>query len=334
MSSHEYDLVILGGGAAAFAAITEASDRDLSTAMVNAGLPLGGTCVNVGCIPSKHLLAVAETAHAPRANPFSAVEYGPEPIVNWPTAIDEMDRLVAALRERNYVGVADHHDTDIYEGYGRFADERTIEVVDGVDEGTQLRGRTILVATGSAPRIAPIDGIEDVPLETSESILERPTLPESIVLIGGGYVGCEWGQVLSRVGVDVTILQRSSHVLSGLWPELGRDLQAHLRAEGLRVITDATPTEVRSTSDGGVRVEASGAGGTREFTANDLFVATGVRPNTRGLGLESVGVETDESGAIVVDRQFRTATETVFAAGDCIGDPMLRPSPRRRGITR
>ncbi|MFD1514429.1 mercury(II) reductase [Halomarina rubra] len=332
MSELKYDLVVLGGGAGAFAAITEASERGLSTAIVNTGLPLGGTCVNVGCVPSKHLLAVAESADVPRSNPFEAVEYdADQPHVDWETAIEEKDRLVASLREQNYVSVADHYEADVYEGFGQFVDETTIEVVQGRDEGAQLHGQKVLVATGSSPDIAPIDGIEEIDYETSETILERHELPESIVVIGGGYVGCEWSQILSRMGVEVTLLQRSSYVLSGMWEGLGRDLQSHLRDEGINVITEATPDEVTTNEDGEVVVRASVASANRRFTASDLFVATGVKPNTEGIGLDVAGVETDERGAVVVNDYFQTSNPDVYAAGDCIGEPMLETVAAKEG---
>jgi mercuric reductase len=332
--NHSYDLVILGGGAAAFAAITEADRRGLSTAMVNTGLPLGGTCVNVGCVPSKHLLEVGKTAHEPPHNPFDAVEYDDDqPATNWATAIDEKDEIVSSLREQNYVDVADHFGTDIYEGYGRLASDATIEVVDGADAGTTITGEKALVATGSSPRIAPIDGIESVDYETSESILERRDLPESVVMIGGGYVALEWSQILYHMGTDVTILQRSSHVLSGMEGQLGRELQRCFEAEGIEIVTDV---DIQRVSEGGetgddVAVEATVTGDSQTFTAGDLFVATGVTPNTDDIGLEDVGIETDGSGAVVVDDEFRTANPAVYAAGDCIGEPMLETVAAKEG---
>ncbi|MEF8826418.1 MAG: FAD-dependent oxidoreductase, partial [Halapricum sp.] len=135
-SMSDYDLAILGGGAGAFAAIIEASRRDLSTAMVNTGLPIGGTCVNVGCVPSKHLLAVAETGAAASENPFDALTCPEEPTVDWAEALDGTADLVERFRQENYIDVAEHFETDIYEGYGELVDDTTIEVVDGPDKGT------------------------------------------------------------------------------------------------------------------------------------------------------------------------------------------------------
>lgn len=331
VSESEYDLVILGGGSAAFAAITEASERGLSTAMVNAGMPIGGTCVNVGCVPSKHLLAVGDVAFSPPRNPFDGVRYSSdEPTRDWSAALEEKDRVVETLREQNYITVADRFDTDIYEGRGRFVDATTIEVINGPDAGIEITGEKALVATGSSPWTPPIDGIENVAYETSESILGRQDLPESILMLGGGYVGVEWSQILHHMGVDVTLLQRSAHVLSRMEPQLGRDLQRYMREEGIEVVTDAA-TEQIGEDDAGVYTEGSVGGESKRFSATDLFVATGVRPNTDGICLEDIGVETESTGVLQVDGQFQTANPDVYAAGDVIGEPMLETTAAKEG---
>ncbi|PSQ21547.1 mercury(II) reductase [Halobacteriales archaeon QS_9_67_17] len=352
--SNEYDLVILGGGAAAFAAITEASSRGLSTAMVNTGLPIGGTCVNVGCVPSKRLLAMGEHAATPQENPFDAVQYGGESTVDWARALDGTDDLVEGFRRENYVDVAEHFETDIYEGYGELVDSEgrspsgnrtqsgdttTIEVVDGPDEGAKITGEKALVATGSSPWTPSIDGIEKVDYYTSETILEERDLPESILMLGGGYIALEWGQILHRVGVDVTILQRSERVLSGMEGQLGREIQRAFREAGIDVVTDNEFQQVRSpAADGGVEavqrsvtVETAVDGDSRTFTADALFVATGVQPNSENIGLDAVGVETNDDGAIRVDEQFQTTNPDVYAAGDVIGEPELETVAAKEG---
>ena len=338
--THSYDLVILGGGAAAFAAITEADRRGLSTAMVNTGLPLGGTCVNVGCVPSKHLLAMAETASGPAHNPFDGVEYSDdEPSIDWPAAIDEKDRLVEQLRHENYVSVAEHFETDIYEGFGRLVEDTTIEVVDGADEGAHITGEKVLIATGSSPVAAPIEGLANVDYETSETILERRNLPESFIVLGGGYVALEWGQILHRVGVDITILQRSDRVLSEMEGQLGREIQRCFRDEGIDVVTGNHFERVRTgavddghgTSEEGVVVETTMDGTDQQFTAEELFVATGIQPNTEDIGLDTVGIETNDCGAVVVDEHFQTTNPDIYAAGDVIGEPELETVAAKEG---
>ncbi|MFC5135403.1 MULTISPECIES: mercury(II) reductase [Halobacteriales] len=352
----DYDLVILGGGAAAFAAITEASRRDLSTAIVNAGLPIGGTCVNVGCVPSKHLLAVAESGAAASENPFDAVTYPEAPTIDWADALDGTDELVERFRQQNYVDVAEHFETDIYEGYGqlvdsegrspsgnrnatRSGDDTTIEVVDGPDKGTRTTGEKALVATGSSPWAPPIDGLDDVDYYTSETILEERDLPESIVMLGGGYIALEWGQILHRVGVDVTILQRSERVLSDMEGQLAQELQRALHEEGIDIVTGNDFKRVRTAATDGssqpsqqdVTVETVVDGEERAVTAEALFVATGVQPNSENIGLERVGVETEPDGAIRVDEYFQTTNPDIYAAGDVIGEPELETVAAKEG---
>ena len=342
--ANSYDLVILGGGAAAFAAVTEADRRGLSTAMVNAGLPIGGTCVNVGCVPSKRLLAVAESAFAPRDNPFDAVRYGDgEPNVDWAAALDGTDELVDRFRRENYVDVAEQFETDVYEGYGQLTDDTTIEVVDGPDEGARITGEKALVATGSSPRAPPIDGLDAVDYYTSETILEEHDLPERLVMIGGGYIALEWGQILHRVGVDVTVLQRSDRVLSGMEGQLGREVKRAFEEEGVEVVTGTDFERVRGpATDGGtdagpeatgsgVAVEVTVDGAERTVTGDALFVATGVRPNSEGIGLGTVGIETNDDGTIHVDTHFRTTNPDIYAAGDVIGEPELETAAAKEG---
>jgi mercuric reductase len=336
----KYDLVILGGGAAAFAAITEASERGRSVAMVNTGLPLGGTCVNVGCVPSKRLLAVGERAAASAENPFDAVQYSAdEPTVDWAAALDGTDQVIEGFRQTNYVDVAEHYDADVYEGYGKLVGDTTIEVVDGPDEGARIVGENALVATGSSPWAPPIDGLDEVDYYTSETILEARDLPERIVVIGGGYIALEWGQILHRVGVDVTILQRSERVLSGMEGQLGREMQRAFEEEGIEVITDNDFQRVRASATNGgpeasqsaVAVDTDVDGTERTVTGDALFVATGVRPNSEDIGLDSVGVETNGAGTIHVDEHFQTTNPDVYAAGDVIGEPELETVAAKEG---
>jgi len=339
-ADNAYDLVILGGGAAAFAAITEASHRGVSTAMVNSGLPIGGTCVNVGCIPSKHLLAVGDQVATSQENPFEAIRYGDgEPTVDWADALDGTDELVERFRQENYVDVAGHFETDIYEGYGQLVDDTTIEVVDGPDEGARIVGGKALVATGSSPWAPPIDGLDEVDYYTSETILEERDLPESIVIIGGGYIALEWGQILHRVGVDVTILQRSERVLSDLEGQLGREMRRSFEEDGIEVITGNDFQRVRKPAangdaeaiQSGVVVETIVDGTERTVTGDALFVATGVQPNSESLGLETVGVETNDDGTVQVDEHFQTTNPDIYAAGDVIGEPELETVAAKEG---
>ncbi|MFB6163467.1 MAG: mercury(II) reductase [Halococcoides sp.] len=330
-----YDLVVLGGGAAAFAAVTEADRRDWSVAVVNAGLPLGGTCANVGCVPSKHLLDIGHTAFEPPRTPHDAVTYRDRPAVDWGRAIADTDRLVDEIRESNYRAVAEAFGTDIVRGHGRFVDERTIRVTDGPDAGTTLTGETVLIATGSSPRRPPIEGLDAVAYETSETVLDREECPEAVVIVGGGPVGVEWAQILRHLGATVTICQRSDRLLPGFPPALGHALADQFAASGIDVHTEATVERVRAddtaSAPAQVLVEARTGGEPLQVEGSTLFLAAGVTPNTADCGLDAAGVETRADGTVAVDETYRTSTPGVFAAGDCIGAPMLETVAAREG---
>ncbi|MFB6345850.1 MAG: mercury(II) reductase [bacterium] len=327
-----YDLVVLGGGAAAFAAITEAGERGLSAALVNTGLPLGGTCVNVGCVPSKHLLAVAHETFGPPNNPFNAIRYSEEqPDFDWSTALDEKDELVETVRGSNYYDVADYYDADVYEGRRRFVDDTTIEVVEGKDQGTRITGEKSLVATGSSPKIPDIKGLDEIDFLTSESILTRENQPDSVLVVGAGYVGLEWGQILNHLGTDVTIFQRSERVLSKMEGMIGRTVQDIFEDEGVEVVTEAQVSRVGEDGEEEIYAETETNGETRMFTASDLFMATGVKANTKDIGLEEIGIETDEQGAVVIDESMQTSNSNVYGAGDCANTLALETVAAKEG---
>jgi len=215
--NRSYDLVILGGGAAAFAAITEASGRGLSTAIVNTGLPIGGTCVNVGCVPSKHLLAVGESAAAPqkriRSRQSSTATMSRQSTGTRHSTVLTLSSSGSGRRTTS-TSPSTSKPTST-RGYGELVDDTTIEIVDGPDKGYQDYrrenvGRDWKFTLGTAHRR--LDGVD---YYTSETILKERNLPGSIVIIGGGYIALEWGQILHRIGVDVTILQRSERVSQG-----------------------------------------------------------------------------------------------------------------------
>jgi len=282
----------------------------------------------------------ARAAAAPQKNPFEAVQYSDdEPTVDWDEALDGTDALVERFRQENYVDVAEHFETDIYEGYGELVDDTTIEIVDGPDKGIRITGEKTLVATGSSPWYCPSTALDGVDYYTSETILKERNLPGSIVIIGGGYIALEWGQILHRIGVDVTILQRSERVLSGMEGQLGREMQRAFEEEGIKVITGNDFQRVRAPAvDGGadaiqsdVGIETLVDGNERTVTGDALFVATGVQPNSEDIGLETVGVEANDDGAILVDEHFQTANPDVYAAGDVIGEPELETVAAKEG---
>jgi mercuric reductase len=310
-------LVIVGGGSAAFAAALKAGEIGAETILINDGLPIGGTCVNVGCVPSKTLIRAAEAHHRAGHSRFAGIRSRSE-VPDFKTVIAQKRELVEELRQAKYLDVvADLPGFRRLEGRARLLDSRHVAV-----DGEVLEADRILVATGAAPRIPAIPGLADAGYLTNESAFELEELPQSLIVLGGRYVALESAQMFARFGVEVTVLQRSPRILPEEMPDLTDALTRFLREEGIDVVTGVAVGQVLLRRGGGVEVEAEVDGAARTFRASRILAATGRRPNTRDLGLETAGVELDAGGFVVVDAALRTSAAGVYAAGDVIGGPM------------
>ena len=317
----QYDLVILGSGSTAFAAAITANELG-KTAVMTEARTVGGTCVNRGCLPSKNLIEAAKLRHDARDPRYPGLT-GRDLGLDFRTLIAQKDEVIAGYREKKYLSIFDEgHDVPIVRGQARLTGAHTV-MVEGPEGTTRLEGEQILVALGSSPVIPAIDGLRDVPyltsdLLTSEGDLELTALPESLVVIGGGYIAVELGQMFSRFGTKVTLLERGARLLAAYEPEIGLALGDILRAEGLDVRTGARVVRVRP-DHAGVVVTAEIDGCEQEVAAARVLVTTGRQPNTAGVGLEDAGVRLDAWGAIAVDDDLRTSVPHIWAAGDIIG---------------
>jgi mercuric reductase len=322
----DYDFVIIGGGAAAFAAATRASDLGIRAAIINDGLPIGGTCVNVGCVPSKHLLAVGDELFYPQRSPFEALKDGHTPAFDFKTAIEEKRRLVAALRESNYVDVLGAlNGVDYIEGRGRFVSVDAVEV-----NGKRLTADKFLVATGSRPAILPFPGIEGVQYVTNREVMELEELPGSMIVVGAGPTGLELAQAFLHFGTRVTVLEKVPQILPRVEPEIADELQRNLEDEGMEIHCACDIKRVWQ-EDNTRFVEADVMGETRTFHADQLLLATGVLPNTVDLGLDKAGVRVDGRGFIEVDEYMETSAPGIYAAGDVVGRMQLETSAAKEG---
>src|SRR6266700_828284 len=321
-----YDLVILGSGSTAFAAAIRAKDLG-KTAVMTEGRTLGGTCVNRGCLPSKNLIEAAKLVYDAAHPRYLGLTSASLP-VDFPALIAQKDEIISEYRDQHYASMVNETDEEeqpieVVFGHATLVDPHTVEV--DASDGTvrQLIGDHILIATGSSPFLPDIPGLEKTPYLTSDLLtsledLELKELPGSLVIIGGGYIALELGQMFARFGSEVTILERSERILKGYEPEISLALTDILREEGLRVVTHAKVRQVESDAQK-VRVTAEVRGQQRYFQAEKLLVATSRQPNTRNIGLEQAGVQLDTQGAVKVDMYLRTSVPHIWAAGDVIG---------------
>ena len=304
--TESYDLIVIGTGGAAFAAGIEARERGKSVLLVERNV-LGGTCLNVGCVPSKRLLAASGHRHAATTNPFPAVPTSAAG-VDLPALIAHKQQLVDTLRAEKYQAVADAHGFPVRYGQATFTGPDTLTV-----DGQQLTAPAFLIATGSTPTTPALPGIDTVDYLTSTTAMEQTALPESLIVLGGGYVGLEQAQLWSQLGVTVTLIGR---VAPHTEPELAAILTDVFTTDGITVLEDRATTV--AATDTGVAVTTTGG---RTVTASRLLVATGRGPNTDGLGLDAAGIKTDDHGFVVVDDHQRTSNTRVWAAGDVSGAP-------------
>jgi mercuric reductase len=318
------DLVILGSGSTAFAAALHAAELG-KTALMTEFRTVGGTCANRGCLPSKNLIEAArlvyDAAH-PRYPGLSPVQMP----VSWANLIAQKDELIQEYRAQHYESLLDEPERiQIVSGHATLVSDHEVQVQSA--EGTRhLMGDQLLIATGSAPTIPTIPGLAEVPYLTSDLLssaddpwgTELREQPRSLVILGGGYIALELGQMFTRFGTEVTLVTRGRTILSGYEPEIAEALTELLREEGLRIVTGA---EVRGVDrrGAGVALVVQRHGSQQTFTAEQLLVSTGRRPNTQKLGLEQAGVELDQAGAVRVDGTLRTSVTHIWAAGDVIG---------------
>ena len=304
-----YDLAVIGAGSAGFSAAITAAEAGARVALIGDGT-IGGTCVNVGCVPSKALIrAVEGLHHAHAANRFDGIS-AEASVTDWTAMVAQKQALVEELRAAKYADVLPRHENvDYIEGRALF-DEKGNLTVDGVAFPTAK----IIIATGSRPHVPAIPGIEDIDVLDSTSALELTVLPASMLVLGAGYIGVELAQLFARAGVAVTLVSRRG-VLPEAEPEISEALEGYLASEGIRLARVAGYESVVRDGDG---LRLSGNVG-ENFIAERLVLATGRVPNSDGLNLGAAGIETDARGGIVVDAQMRTSNPSVWAAGDVTG---------------
>ena len=308
-------VAVIGSGAAAFAGALRAADEGASVTMIEAGT-LGGTCVNVGCVPSKIMIRGAHIAHLLAEHPFPGIGQR-APAVDRRALVAQQQARVEELRQTKYESILESRAESIrlLRGIARFEDARTLAVTLPHGGTETVRADRILVATGASPAIPDVPGLKGTPYWTSTEALVAEDLPEHVIVYGGSVVALELAQAFLRLGSDVTLVARST-LLSKEDPAIGAGLARVLEGEGMRVLTHTTLLSV-SYESGRFLADI----GSEQIAGDRLLVATGRSANTRALGLEKAGVRAEDSGAIVVDERMQTTAEGVYAAGDCTNSP-------------
>jgi len=303
---YDVDLAVIGSGGAAMSAAIATSLAGRSVVLIERGV-LGGTCVNVGCVPSKTLLAAAGARHEALTNPFGGAPTSAGP-VDVGALVGQKNALIESMRGAKYADVAAAYGFEVRPGQATFVDASTLAV-----DGVALRARAYLIATGSTPDVPDVAGLGEVDWLTSTTAMELQELPESLVVIGGGYVGLEQAQLFSHLGAKVSVVGRLAPRAE---PELTAGLARIFENDGITVVQE----HARAVAREGEEVVVTTTSGAQVRGAR-LLVATGRGARTDGLGVQAAGVEVDERGFVLVDETQRTSNPLIYAAGDVSGAP-------------
>ena len=309
-------IAVIGSGGAAMAAALKAVERGARVTLIERGT-ICGTCVNIGCVPSKIMIRAAHIAHLRRASPFDDGLPPTPPTVVRERLLAQQQARVDELRHAKYEGIlGDNPNITVVQGEARFTDARTLRVNGTDGKEREVRFDRAFIGTGARPTIPPVPGLSDTPYWTSTTALASDTIPERLMVIGASVVAVELAQAFARLGSEVTILARS-RLFSREDPAVGEAIQTAFEAEGIKVLNDTRASQVSYTNE--EFILATNAG---ELRADRLLVAVGRTPNTDRLNLEAIGVETDR-GSVIVNEQLQTRVPGLYAAGDCTNQPQF-----------
>lgn len=315
INEDNYDLLIIGSGAAAFSSAIKAIEYGAKVGMIERGT-VGGTCVNIGCVPSKTLLRAGEINHLSKDNPFIGLQTSAGE-VDLASLITQKDKLVSELRNQKYMDLIDEYNFDLIKGEAKFVDASTVEV-----NGTKLSAKRFLIATGASPSLPQISGLEKMDYLTSTTLLELKKIPKRLTVIGSGYIGMELGQLFHHLGSEITLMQRSERLLKEYDPEISESVEKALIEQGINLVKGATFERVEQSGE--IKRVCVTVNGSREVIESDqLLVATGRKPNTDSLNLSAAGVETGKNNEILINDFGQTSNEKIYAAGDVTLGPQF-----------
>ncbi|GAB2654652.1 mercuric reductase [Prescottella soli] len=323
MTDEQFDAIVIGTSQGGRLLPIELARAGRQVALVERGR-LGGVCVNTGCTPTKTMVASARLAYQARRGGEYGVRVGPVSVDL--AAVRERKRAVVAGARENYAGRLTQHGLDLIEGEARFTGPRSVEVT-LTDGGTrQISAPTVVIDAGARPRPLAIDGAGAVPVLDSTSIMELDVLPEHLLILGGGYIALEFGQMFRRFGSEVTIIQRSSRLLTREDEDVSDEVAAIFRDDGITVLTSSTPVRVERADGARVRLTVHTDDGERQLVGSHLLSGIGRIPNTDALAPEAAGLRLDGHGFIEVDEYLQTSVAGVYAMGDVTGGPAFTHS--------
>src|SRR5690242_1173019 len=309
----KYDAVIIGSGQAGNPLSYALAEHGWTVALIEKSY-LGGTCINTGCTPTKTMIASAQVAHYARNAVRWGVKAGPV-TVDLPAIVARKKAIVESFRAGIEERIAKHPKVRLYRGAARFLSARTVQIDNDVIEGER-----IFINSGTRPAPPQLTGLDAVGYLTNESVMELREVPDHLLVLGGGYIGLEFGQMFRRFGSRVTVIHHAEHLLPHEDPDVTTELQKALESEGIEFRLNSNPVQVER-KQGQIRVTLSSGNQTTSVDGTHVLAATGRRPNTDNLSLEKAGVEIDSRGYIKVNERLETTVPGIWALGDVKGGP-------------
>ena len=309
----KFDAIVIGSGQGGNPLLHSLADQGWHVAMVEERY-LGGTCINTGCTPTKTMVHRAQVAHYAR----NAARWGvraSDVSVDMPTIIAQKDKVVLGMREGQEKQKATRPNIKLYRGHARFTSAHQLRVGDEL-----LESEKIFIDTGGRSSIPEIPGLANVPYLTNESAMQLSSVPEHLLILGGGYIGLEFGQMFRRFGSAVTIIHSGPRIVAQEDPEITAALQKALEAEGIKFLLNANTTQVEA-SGGAVKLNIECGATPQQVSGSHLLLATGRRPNTDALDLDKAGVQCDKKGYVAVNGKLETNVPGIWALGDVKGGP-------------
>lgn len=318
INNSHFDLIIIGGGSAAFSAAIKAESLGLTTLMVNGGLDFGGTCVNVGCVPSKNLVRAGETVYHAKHSNFAGIKpKGAD--MDFAQVIKDKKKLVATLQQQKYLDVvSDFQQLKMITGWAEFKDNKTI-IVNNKEEYTALK---FIIATGATTNIPDIEGLNELGYLTNISLFDLEEKPESITIMGAGYIGLEIAMAYNRLGVKVRIIEFTDRVLRTQTRDISEALESQMKEEGIELLPNfrAVKFEKRG-GDTIIHCKCPDGSIAQIIEKGKLVVTSGIKPNTQKLELQNIGIELNKTGHILVNEKMETTVPNIYAAGDVVNTP-------------
>jgi len=327
----KYDIIVIGSGPGGYIAAVRASQLGKKVAIIEKYATLGGTCLNVGCIPSKALL---DSSH----HYYDAVHHFEEhgisiekPTIDFEKMLDRKAKVV----ETTTGGIKylmDKNNIDVFEGLGSFEDKTHVKISKNDGSSEIIEGTNIIIATGSKPSALPFIKMDKERIMTSTEALKLPEIPKHLIVIGGGAIGLELGSVYSRLGADVTVVEYMDKIVPGMDADVSKELQKVFKKQGIKFATSHKVTSVERNGDTVVVKATDKKDREIEFSGDYCLVSVGRKAYTEGLGLEKIGIEVNERGQVAVNDHLQTNIDTVYAIGDVVKGAMLAHKAEEEGV--